>query len=151
MRAVLQRVKMAQVDVDGQIVGRIGRGLLVFVGALQGDTEEDVRFIGRKLASIRLFPDDAGKMNLSVSEIGGQVLLVSQFTLAANTTSGTRPSFSAALEPPAARQMLNQLAAAVSGQGIPVETGEFGAKMSVELTNDGPVTIVLDSRDKARK
>lgn len=150
MRAVVQRVSSARVEVANEITGEIGRGLLVLVGAIEGDESQDVQFIGRKLATLRLFPDEAGKMNLSVKDIGGGILLVSQFTLAANTASGTRPSFSSAMEPHAAEQMLADLEGALSTEGIDVATGRFGAKMSVALVNDGPVTIFLDSRDKSR-
>jgi D-tyrosyl-tRNA(Tyr) deacylase len=151
MRAVVQRAAWARVTADGEITGEIGPGLCVLVGALSGDTLDDVRFLCRKLATLRIFPDGAGRMNLDVREAGGAVLLVSQFTLAADTRSGTRPSFSAALEPQAAAELLGQLAALLRAEGLTVATGRFGEKMNVELANDGPVTIYLDSRNKQRK
>jgi D-tyrosyl-tRNA(Tyr) deacylase len=151
MRAVVQRVTRARVLVDGQVAGEIGPGLCVLVGAMSGDTAEDVAFLARKLATLRIFQDRAGKMNLNVADAGGSVLLVSQFTLAADTTSGTRPSFSGALEPGPAAQLLEQLAVLLRERGLHVATGRFGARMELELTNSGPVTICLDSRAKKRK
>ena len=151
MRAVVQRVSRAGVAVAGETVGAIGRGLCVLVGAMNDDGLEDAAFIARKLATLRIFPDEEGKMNLSVANVGGSVLLISQFTLAADTTSGTRPSFSSAMPPDKAQPLLDELAGLLRGQGLTVETGEFGAKMEVEIVNDGPVTIFLDSRMKRRK
>jgi D-tyrosyl-tRNA(Tyr) deacylase len=151
MRAVVQRVSRASVSVEQRVVGAIQRGLCVLVGALEGDGAEDAAFIAHKLATLRIFPDEAGKMNLSATDVQGGVLLISQFTLAAETTSGTRPSFSAALPPAEAQPLLDQLAALLRQAGLEVATGEFGAKMLVELANDGPVTILLDSRAKKRK
>ena len=146
MIAVLQRVASAQVVVDGERVSRIGAGVLALVGAVAGDGEADVEFMARKICELRIFPDGAGKMNLSVAEVAGEVLLVSQFTLAADTRKGRRPSFDAALEPRTAEPLLSQLGAAVAARGVVVRTGRFGAHMRVELVNDGPVTLILDSR-----
>ena len=151
MRAVIQRVSRARVVVDGRTVGEIDAGLCVLVGALAGDDQSDVDFMARKLSTLRVFHDQDGKMNRSVMDTGGSILLVSQFTLAADTTSGTRPSFTSALEPEKAQPMLEELANRLQSNGICVETGLFGARMLVELTNEGPVTIFIDSRDKRRK
>lgn len=151
MRAVIQRVSGASVslpDEDGRLCGRIGPGLCVFACAMRDDMPEDADFIARKLASLRVFADSSGKFNLSLRDTGGAVLLVSQFTLAAETTSGTRPSFSKALEPRAAESLLRRLAATLTSAGIQVEQGVFAARMQVHLSNDGPVTIFLDSRNK---
>lgn len=151
MRAVVQRVAWARVRVEGSLIGEIGQGLAVLVGAMEGDSQADVEFIARKLCTMRIFEDDNGKMNRSVIDVGCDILLVSQFTLAADTTSGTRPSFSKALAPIAAKGLLEVLASLVSAQGIEVANGRFGAKMLVETANDGPVTIILDSQAKQRK
>lgn len=151
MRAVLQRVAWARVTVDNAIIGEVGPGLCVLAGAMHGDTAADASFIARKLATLRIFTDAAGKMNLSVLDSGGAVLLISQFTLAADTTSGTRPSFSSAMPPDEAEVLLRLLAEELRAQGLRVESGSFGAKMAVELLNDGPVTICLDSQAKQRK
>ena len=151
MRVVIQRVSRASVSVSGRAIGEIGEGLCVLVGAMAGDSSEDVSFIARKLASLRIFHDEQGKMNRSVADCGGAILLVSQFTLAADTTSGTRPSFSAAMQPRAASELLDELAARLREVGLEVATGEFGAVMDVEILNNGPVTIVLDSRVKKKK
>jgi D-aminoacyl-tRNA deacylase len=151
MRAVVQRCAKARVLVDGVVVGQIGAGLCVLLGALDGDTPADAAFIAHKLATLRIFPDAQERMNRDVRETGGGVLLVSQFTLAADTTSGTRPSFSSALPPAAAEVLVDQVQALLEAQGLVVATGQFGAKMLVELANDGPVTIILDSHNKQRK
>lgn len=145
MRAVVQRVSRARVVVEGESVGSIGVGLLVLVGAMHDDQAADVAWMDKKLASLRVFADEAGKMNRSVRDVGGSILLVSQFTLCAETSKGNRPSFGAALAPEKAAEMIGALAAALRSS-VPVETGRFGADMAVELTNDGPVTILLDSR-----
>ena len=150
VRAVVQRVGRARVLVDGAVVGKIGRGLCVLVCAMKGDGEEDAQFLARKLASLRIFPCERGKMNLDVRDVSGGVLLVSQFTLAADTTSGSRPSFSAAMEASGAQALLSALASRLKDAGLPVESGRFGTKMDLELVNDGPVTIYLDSRAKTR-
>ena len=151
MRAVLQRVASAKVFVNGNCLGQIGPGLAVLVAALKGDSQTDSRFIAHKICTLRIFPDSAGKLNLSLKDVGGSVLLVSQFTLAADTTSGTRPSFSKALGPAAAQALLAVLEDLVVAQGLQVETGKFGAQMLVEIMNDGPLTIILDSQHKQRK
>lgn len=151
MRAVVQRVAWARVIAGGTVVGEIARGLAVLVGAMEGDGQADTEFIARKLTTLRVFPDANDKMNLSVKDVGGAVLLVSQFTLAADTTSGTRPSFTKALDPQSAKKLLGELENLVAAEGIEVATGRFGAKMLVEIGNDGPVTIILDSQKKKRK
>ncbi len=145
MRAVLQRVTSARVTVGGEEAGAIGVGLLVLAGAAAGDGPGDVAWLARKILALRVFADEAGKMNLSVSSVGGSILVVSQFTLCADLARGTRPSFSGALEPRAAEALIRQLVEALAVQ-VPVATGRFGANMAVELTNDGPVTFWLDSR-----
>lgn len=144
MRTVLQRVDSASVTVDGQAVGRIGRGLLALVGVEKGDTDEEARFLARKTAELRIFQDDAGKMNLSVAEVGGAVLAVSQFTLLADCRRGRRPSFDRAAAPDEGERLYNLYVAELRSLGLPVETGRFGAEMLVELCNHGPVTVLLD-------
>jgi D-tyrosyl-tRNA(Tyr) deacylase len=146
MRAVIQRVSRAQVEVEGRVVGRIGQGLLVFLGVARGDGEPDVRRLAEKFRTLRIFPDDQGKMNRSLTEVGGPVLLVSQFTLLGNTQSGRRPSFEDAAPPDDANRLYELVAHHLRAQGIPVETGVFAAHMKVESVNDGPVTFVLESR-----
>lgn len=147
MRVVLQRVSSARVTVEGRVTGEIGRGLLLLQGVAPADTPDDGDWLAQKIAKLRIFPDDAGLMNRSVVDVGGGILLVSQFTLFASTRKGTRPSFNDAAPPDLARslyaQFQSQLAAAL---GAPVQTGEFGALMQVELVNDGPVTLLLDSK-----
>lgn len=151
MRAVLQRVSHARVRVAAEPVGEIQAGLLVLACAMAGDTLVDTQFIARKISTLRIFHDDQGKMNRSVSDVRGAVLLISQFTLAADTASGTRPSFSTAMPPGDAEQMIDELAAMLMQSGLTVATGEFGALMEVELTNQGPVTIYIDSRAKKHR
>lgn len=147
MRAVVQRVSRASVTVGGRVTGQIDRGLLVLLGAGGGDGAEDLRYVVDKVVNLRIFPDDAGKMNRSVLEVGGGVLVVSQFTLYGDVRQGRRPAFIGALEPVAARQLYEQALVALRAAGVArVEAGEFGADMAVELVNDGPVTILLDSR-----
>lgn len=147
MRAVVQRVTRAQVSVAGEVVGAIGAGLCVLVGAGDGDGDGDVRYLADKIANLRIFTDDAGKMNLSVLDAGGGVLVVSQFTLFGDARKGRRPSFIGALEPGAAERLCEELVAALRAGGVAeVATGRFRADMQVELVNDGPVTILLDSR-----
>lgn len=146
MKAVIQRVTRASVEVDGQIVGRIAAGLLVLLGVAQGDGETDGRYLVEKIRMLRIFADEQGKMNRSLTDIGGSVLLVSQFTLLGRTTNGRRPSFDEAAPPDEAKRLYEAVAAELTAQGIPVETGVFAAHMQVELLNDGPVTLVLDSR-----
>lgn len=145
MRAVLQRVARAQVEVDGQTVGAIGRGLLVLLGVEQGDGAQDAELVAKKTAELRLFEDDAGKMNRSVEDIGGEVLVVSQFTLAADCRKGRRPGFSGAAPPEVANELYEHYVALLRQRGLTVATGQFQAMMQVSLTNDGPVTFLLDS------
>ncbi|WP_455389845.1 D-aminoacyl-tRNA deacylase [Petrachloros mirabilis] len=146
MKAVIQRVTRASVEVEGRMVGTIGEGLLVLLGVAKGDSESDCRFLAEKLRSLRIFSDAGGKMNRSLTDVGGSVLLVSQFTLLGNTKNGRRPSFDEAALPAEAKRLYEQLAAALRAQGTPVETGVFAAHMKVELLNDGPVTFLLESR-----
>jgi D-tyrosyl-tRNA(Tyr) deacylase len=147
MRAVVQRVSRAKVTVDGRVTGEIDRGLLVLLGAGAGDGATDLAYIVDKIVHLRVFPDDAGKMNRSVLDIAGGVLVVSQFTLYGDARTGRRPSFLGALEPVAARALYEQALAAIATAGIQhVAAGEFAADMAVDLVNDGPVTILLDSR-----
>ena len=143
MKCLLQRVVQASVAVDQRVVGEIQRGLLVFVGVEPGDTDEVVLRMAKRLLSYRLFSDEAGKMNLNVQQAGGAILLVSQFTLAADTNSGNRPSFSTAAPPQQASRLCADLAQALTVENIRVETGQFGADMQVSLVNDGPVTFLL--------
>jgi len=134
------------VAVDGEIVGRIGPGLLVLLGVGNGDTEEDARFMASKIANMRIFSDEEGKFNLALGDVSGSVLLVSQFTLYADTRRGRRPSFTEAAPPDVAQGLVERCAALLRAAGVPVETGRFGAHMEVSLLNDGPVTVLLDSR-----
>jgi D-aminoacyl-tRNA deacylase len=145
MRAVLQRVSRASVEVDGSCVGRIDRGWLVLLGVAQGDTDEDVGWMADKILNLRGFEDEAGKMNRSVREIQGGILLVSQFTLLADCRSGRRPSFTGAAEPVLAERLYLLCAERLAGSGLNVATGVFRAMMKVELVNEGPVTFVLES------
>ena len=147
MKAVLQRVIQASVTVDGTVVGTIARGLLVLVGVAKGDEESDGQYLVGKIRTLRIFPDEQGKMNRSLIDVGGAVLLVSQFTLLGNTVNGRRPSFEEAAPPGEAKRRYEQLATDLRAHGTPVETGVFAAHMQVSLLNDGPVTFVLDSRD----
>jgi D-tyrosyl-tRNA(Tyr) deacylase len=144
MRAVVQRVSRAEVRVDGQGVGSVGRGLLVLLAVEKGDGETEAAWMARKVAELRIFPDEERKMNRSLEEAGGGVLAVSQFTLAARVRKGRRPSFDRAEAPERADALFERFVEQLSGRGISVETGSFGAMMEVELVNDGPVTIVLD-------
>ncbi|MBX6313002.1 MAG: D-tyrosyl-tRNA(Tyr) deacylase [Isosphaeraceae bacterium] len=146
MRAVLQRVTRASVEVEGTIVGQIGLGWLVLLGVAKGDGDADVAWMAEKVVGLRAFEDDAGKMNRSVAEVGGGVLVVSQFTLLGDCRKGRRPGFDAAAEPAEAERLYLRFAGAVAAAGIPVATGTFRAHMKVELLNDGPVTFLLDSR-----
>jgi len=146
MKAVIQRVMRASVGVEERIVGAIGPGLLVLLGVAKGDGEADCRYMVEKLRGLRIFADDAGKMNRSLVDVGGAVLLVSQFTLLGNTRSGRRPGFEDAAPPGDAKRWYEQVAAALKAHGTTVETGVFAAHMKVELVNDGPVTFLLDSR-----
>ena len=145
MRALLQRVSEAQVAVDGAVIGETGLGLLILVCAMQGDTEAQAEALAAKVCKLRIFADEAGRMNKSVVDIGGGALVVSQFTLAADTSRGNRPGFSAAAPPDQGRALYEHFADALRGTLSHVETGQFGADMKVSLTNDGPVTIWLDT------
>lgn len=149
MRAVLQRVTRASVKVDDQTVGAIDHGLLVLLGAGEDDGPEDLEWILRKLLSLRIFADESGRMNLSVQDVGGALLVVSQFTLYGDCRRGRRPSFDKAMEPVQAEAIYEEFVSRARQQGVPVETGRFGAMMQVELSNDGPVTLLLDSRRAA--
>tara|TARA_B100000579_G_C22582534_1_gene734191 strand:+ start:50 stop:499 length:450 start_codon:yes stop_codon:yes gene_type:complete len=146
MRAIIQRVREAKVEVEGQVVGAIGPGLLVLVGAGEGDESGDAGYIAKKVGDLRIFSDDQGLMNLSVQDIGGAVLAVSQFTLFGDCRKGRRPSFVKALEPQAAKKLFEEVCEGIRNRGIPVETGIFQADMQVHLLNDGPVTLMLDSK-----
>ncbi|MEC4890416.1 MAG: D-aminoacyl-tRNA deacylase [Nitrospira sp.] len=148
MKAILQRVTSASVEVDGALVGKIGTGLLVLLGVAKGDGEADGRYLVEKLRTFRIFSDEQGKMNRSLVDVGGSVLLVSQFTLLGRTTNGRRPSFEDAAPPDEAKRLYEQVAADLRALGTPVETGVFAAHMQVSLVNDGPVTFTLDSRDR---
>lgn len=146
MRAVVQRVSRASVTVDGKIVGEIARGFLVLLGVAEDDTQDDVIYLANKVAGLRVFEDDAGKMNLALNDIGGALLVVSQFTLLGDCRKGRRPSFVHAAEPSKADALYGSFVAELRGQGFVVETGRFQQHMDVELVNDGPVTLLLDSR-----
>ena len=148
MKALLQRVTGASVSVAGEVVGRIGQGLVVFVGVASGDTEKDVQFLVQKTVNLRIFADEAGKFNLSALDIKGGLLLVSQFTLLADTRKGRRPSFVEAAPPAQAEELFEQFVEQARATGLRVETGRFQQYMQVEIHNDGPVTILLDSRGK---
>jgi len=144
VRALVQRVTRAEVRVDGAPVGRTGPGILALVCAMQGDTEAEADKLAARLARLRIFHDEAGKMNRSLLDTGGGALVVSQFTLAADTSRGNRPGFSAAAAPAEGERLYLRFAEALAGHGVEVETGRFGAEMAVELVNDGPVTIWLE-------
>lgn len=145
MRALIQRVSEAQVSVEGAVIGEIGPGLLILVCAMAGDDEAAASRLARKAGRLRIFRDEGGKMNRSLLDLGGAALVVSQFTLAADTSSGNRPGFSAAAPPDRGEALYLHFASALAGEGIPVATGRFGASMQVSLINDGPVTIWLES------
>jgi D-tyrosyl-tRNA(Tyr) deacylase len=153
MRVVIQRVSRASVTVDGETVGAIRNGLLVLVGVAAGDTEDEARRLGRKCAEMRLFSDAEGRFNLSLIDTGGEALVVSQFTLLADVRRGRRPSFAGAAAPDVAEPLVEAFAETMRVVGVRVETGRFGARMQVELVNEGPVTIVVDSGelDRARR
>ena len=145
MRAVVQRVTRASVRVDGETVGEIGRGLLVLVGAAAGDGPGDAAALADKISGLRIFPDDEGRMNRSVVEVGGAALVVSQFTLYGDVRRGRRPSFTAAAPPETAEPLVDLVAEGLQGAGVPCATGRFRAHMDVELLNDGPVTILVET------
>ena len=146
MRCVIQRVTQASVTVAGEVVGQIGKGFMVLLGAETGDGEPDARYCAEKIAGLRVFEDDGGKMNLALSDVGGDVLLVSQFTLLADARHGRRPDFIQAARPETAEPLCQLVQRLIEEKGIHVETGRFRTHMQVDLLNDGPVTILLDSR-----
>lgn len=147
MKAVVQRVTNASVEVDGEVVGRIQDGLVVLLGVAKGDDESDSKYLVDKIRSLRIFADEEGKMNRSLADVSGAVLLVSQFTLLGRTSNGRRPSFDEAAPPAQAKLLYEQVATGLRTQGTSVETGIFAAHMQVALVNDGPVTFVVDSRE----
>jgi D-tyrosyl-tRNA(Tyr) deacylase len=147
VKALLQRVSAASVAVAGEVVGRIGRGLVVLVGVANGDTEKEARYLARRTVNLRIFSDPAGKFNLSALDIGGELLVVSQFTLLADTRKGRRPSFADAAPPAEAEKLFELFVDEAQASGLKVETGRFQQHMQVEIHNDGPVTIMLDSKD----
>jgi len=148
MRTLIQRVSEASVVVDGEIIGQIGRGLLVLVCAMDGDADEQAEFLARKVTNLRIFEDEQRKMNKSILDVGGSALVVSQFTLAADTGRGNRPGFSRAARPEEGNRLYKLFSVLLTEHGIIVETGKFGADMKVGLVNDGPVTIWLDTEDR---
>lgn len=148
MKALLQRVSQASVSIDGENVGQIGPGLVVLIGAETEDAEDDAQYLSDKITGLRIFADDDGKFNLSLKDINGEVLIVSQFTLLANTRKGRRPSFTNAAPPDKAESLIETFTALLRTTGLRVETGQFQQHMLVEIHNDGPVTIPLDSKDR---
>jgi D-tyrosyl-tRNA(Tyr) deacylase len=148
MKALLQRVSRASVSVSGEEAGRIGRGLVVLLGVAEGDSEKDAQYLAQKIAGLRIFADAEGKFNLSSLDIGGELLLVSQFTLLADTRRGRRPSFVGAAPPEQAEKLFNYFVEQMRATGLKVATGRFQQRMQVKIHNDGPVTIMLDSREK---
>lgn len=148
MKALLQRVTRASVSVGSEVVGRIGQGLVVFVGVASGDTGKDAQYLAQKTASLRIFPDEEGRFNLSALDIKGELLVVSQFTLLADTRKGRRPSFIEAAPPAQAEEIFERFVEQARATGLRVETGRFQQYMQVEIYNDGPVTILLDSKGK---
>ena len=145
MRALLQRVRQSSVEVSGHTIGKIDQGLLILICAMEADSPKDADQLAAKISKLRIFTDDAGKMNRSLINIGGAALVVSQFTLAADTSRGNRPGFSSAAPPEEGRKLYEYFAKALAALGVQVETGEFGADMQVSILNDGPVTIWLDT------
>ena len=149
MRIVLQRVKSASVSIEGTVVGEIEQGFLLLVGVWPDDTRDDASYLARKIAGMRIFSDENGKMNLSIDQVSGKILSVSQFTLFADTKKGNRPSFTGAASPEAANKLYEEFNEILRTEyGLIVETGEFGADMQVSLVNDGPVTIILDTKNQ---
>jgi len=146
MRAVIQRVDEASVSVDGQVVARISRGLMVLVGVENSDTADDLTFLKKKIVNLRVFDDQDGRMNLAVKDVRGSILLVSQFTLQGDTRRGNRPDYTRAAPAERARELYNQLVSEIRSEDIPVESGVFQAMMKVSLVNDGPVTLIVDSK-----
>ena len=151
MRIVLQRVKSASVSIEGSVVGEISQGFLLLVGVGPEDTSDDASYLARKIAGMRIFSDENGKMNLSIDQIGGKILSVSQFTLFADTKKGNRPSFIDAAKPDYAKDLYLKFIEEFKSFGIETQEGEFGADMKVELLNDGPVTIIIDTKDATIK
>ncbi len=145
MRAVIQRVKEAQVTTEQQTIGRIERGIVALVGFAGTDRHNDLGWMARKIAGLRIFNDNEGKMNLSVGQVQGKILVVPNFTLYGDVSRGRRPSFAAAAQPDAAEQLFDQFVAALGGQGVEITQGEFGASMQVNIVNDGPVTLIIDT------
>jgi D-aminoacyl-tRNA deacylase len=150
MRAIVQRVSRAEVRIEGRVAGKIGQGFVVLLGVAGGDDETDAAFLVDRILGMRIFADRAGKMNLSIAQAGGALLVVSQFTLLADTNSGRRPSFTKAAAPDEAQRLYQHFLSLARTRDVKVETGEFGAMMEVELVNDGPVTIILDSREHVK-
>lgn len=150
MKVLLQRVTDASVTVDGEVVGSIGQGLVAFVGVAEGDSETDIDYLVPKMKGLRIFPDEEGRFNISVADIGGELLVISQFTLLADTRKGKRPSFTGAASPEQAELLFEKFVEKTRAAGLRVETGRFQQYMQVEIHNDGPVTIMLDSRDRLR-
>ena len=148
MRVVLQRVKSASVAVDDQVIGKVGKGYMLLVGFTHDDSIEDIDYIARKVANARLFADENGKINLSIKQVQGAILSVSQFTLYASTKNGNRPGFGAAQKPELAKENYHYFNEKLRSYGIEVQTGQFGADMDVALVNDGPITIIYDSNQK---
>jgi len=148
LKVLLQRVTGASVSIDGEAVGKIGQGLVAFVGVAEGDTEKDIEYLVPKMANLRIFSDEERRFNVSALDTGGELLLVSQFTLLADTRKGRRPGFSGAAPPEQAEKLFERFVELSRATGLKVETGRFQAYMQVEIHNDGPVTIMLDSRDK---
>ncbi len=148
MKAVIQRVSKASVDVEGQTIGKIGKGFMVLLGVHENDTQEDLDYLVKKVTGLRIFEDSQGKMNLSLADVGGSLLVISQFTLLASTKKGNRPSFIQAGAPQMSEGLYEQFMDACRNMGFHVEHGKFGAHMDVSLTNDGPVTIIIDSQHK---
>ncbi len=148
MKALLQRASKASVTVDGEIVGRIGNGLVILLGVATGDTERDAKYLAEKIIGLRIFGDSEGKFNFSVSDVKGELLAVSQFTLIADTKKGRRPSFTEAAPPDEAAALFEQFVSYLRESNIKVETGRFQTHMLVDIQNDGPVTIMLDTREK---
>jgi D-tyrosyl-tRNA(Tyr) deacylase len=145
VKAVVQRARSASVEVGGEVVAAIGRGLLVLLGVAQGDTEKEAQWLADKVAGLRIFEDDAGKMNLGVQEVGGSVLVVSQFTLLGDCRKGRRPSFTEAAPPEEADRLYQAVVERIRDHGVPVETGVFQAHMAVHLVNEGPVTVIVET------
>ncbi|WP_138415601.1 D-aminoacyl-tRNA deacylase [Aquibacillus sediminis] len=148
MKAVIQKAKQASVAVEGETVGEIDKGLVILLGVTHEDTEEDANYLVNKIINLRIFEDDAGKMNLSLKDVAGSLLSISQFTLYGDCRKGRRPNFMAAAKPEPAKTLYETFNRLVSEQGVHVETGQFGEMMDVNLTNDGPVTLIIDSSDR---